>query len=796
MGKLNLKDFNPAALFKADEITMKLSEYYEVIKPNYIYLQVIPDKSIRNYNTTNIAEAISYTYKKLTEKLTIDTKKLAKIIPIPVHATIKQNYHIAYIVDIKKDNVAFYFQVPDSFKTSLIEKISEIWSKATVNEVEGVEAFSSAATCYQLTYKYADGLSLSVDKKSNEPLNSLLSVIDVMKDDDRVTIVYNFLPRSQKGWQTTCDNSIRDYLAGRNVIREKFSWAYVCRSLMEFIFSVLDTTQTVIADFLGAKPQEGQALIEALATLTDTGKNKELINATRKKKNLKALDTQVAVVSYSGDEARKNSNAVSICQNYNVLNGNNELIYKKSSKIPDLNKFKFSGYDTNSISTDEAQNFLQIPAHSLLKHYNIDYIQAEEYQVPTELSQGYFNLGFTTYKGKKYQAYLEDEYNTGSFPLLLLGPQGMGKTTYMSNIAKYAHSRREGVLLLDFIKKCELSDSVCAVIPAADRVVIDLSLEENLQGFGFNEIKVEESMNEYARVKQANLKAQYTINFIDAINYNEPLTINMRTVLSASCNVVFTLGYSSIKDVVNCLTNHKKRYEFIKALTPGLKSYLEDELEDLKVLDEYDKKGENVVGTKSSKIDFLMARISLLKEDFKLKYMYNTPTDNNFDLFKAMEEGKVVIIKMPQDEFPSKMAKNVLVTYWASKIWAATEMRGKLYEKPHRSHLIIDEPFQAPTVLRLLEYNMPQSRKYGLKTILSTQYINQLGDTFSALIGSNATFMLLKNTNEKDFEALKNITEYQYEDLKGIERFDSLNIVSYSGGYASFITKLPPEIKK
>ena len=778
------------------EKSIKLSKYFEVIKPKYVYLKIVPDKSIRNYNTSNIAEAITHIYKSINKKIKIETKRLSNNIPIPVKATLEQNYHVNYIIDITKNDVSFYFYCPCDFKNILIEKINEIWDKATILEIDNIEGFKEDSLCYQLSYKKEDSLSLSVDKKSNEPLNSLLSVINIMKEDDRVSIVYNFIPRSQKGWSNKCELVMKDFLSNKPLVREKLSFEYLTKSTFSFILSILDTTSEVIADFLGANKKNNESLVEALATFLEEDTVKELTPATKKKKKSRVLDNQIAVISHSNDETRKNNNIISVCQSYQVLNGNNELVYKKTKSIPNLNIPVFKNYDINTISTDEAQNFIQIPARSLLKHYNINHIEANQNLVPNELRNGYFDLGNVTYKGETVKAYLEDEYNSGNFPLLLLGPQGMGKTTYMTNITRYANSRKEGALILDFIKKNEMSDSICAAIPKEDRIVLDLSKEQDLQGFGYNEIEIKENMSDYEKVKAANLKAQYTINFIDAINYNEPLTINMRSVLNACCNIVFSLGYTSIKEVVQCLTNHTKRHKYINSLTPSLKELLSDEIEDLKYIDEYDKKGIEVVGTKSSKSEFLMARIGLLKEDFKLKFMYNKSTKNNLNLFKAMEEGKIVIIKMPQSEFPSLMAKNVLVTYWATKMWAVTEMRGSLYEKPNRTHLIIDEPFQAPTVLKLLEYQLPQSRKFGLKTILSTQTLSQLGDTFNILNASNSSYMLLKNTGKKDFELLKQFTDYEYEDLAEIKRFDSLNIITYSGGYASFISKLPEEIKK
>ncbi len=73
---------------------------------------------------------------------------------------------------------------------------------------------------------------------------------------------------------------------------------------------------------------------------------------------------------------------------------------------------------------------------------------------------------------------------------------------------------------------------------------------------------------------------------------------------------------------------------------------MEDEINTLKELDEWSKgnKKDNiepeVVGTNSGKIEHILDRIGMLREDFKLKYMYNKPLKDNINLVKCMEQGK------------------------------------------------------------------------------------------------------------------------------------------------------------
>ncbi len=103
------------------------------------------------------------------------------------------------MIDIQKNNVDFYFIIPERYLGLIREKITETWPKVTMEEVTQVKQFSQQAIKYQLNYSKEDALSLNVDKKTNEPLNSILNVLDIMQEGDRVGIFYNFIPVVQKG---------------------------------------------------------------------------------------------------------------------------------------------------------------------------------------------------------------------------------------------------------------------------------------------------------------------------------------------------------------------------------------------------------------------------------------------------------------------------------------------------------------------------------------------------------------------------------------------------------------------
>lgn len=765
-------------------------KYIEIKHPVYAYLKITPDKGIRNYNSSNIAKAISCMYYNITNMIVKIEKKYI----------IQTQVKCSYMIDIYKNNVSFYFIVPKQYKSLAEEKIRETWKKCTIEEISNIEQFNQTSEIYELSYKKEDALSLKIDKKVNEPLNSILNVMDIMKDDDRVAIFYNFGYYNQSIWKNQYQKTINK-IKEKKPIDKNHGKGYLCKAFLNGLIELLDTMLNILYDFTGGKKNANQlSLLESVADLIGY-QNKPSV-ATNNKKDSIVLSTQIVVASDSKDIVRKSNNANSVCQSFKSIDEDNSLTYKKVKTKFNIEDTKISNVNSNIVSVDECQNFIQIPGRTLLKDFKIDHVKTLENPVPGELQTGTKCLGSVKYKGDSQVAYLENEYNVGNLPLVLIGSQGSGKTTYMSNYCSYCEKANESVVVIDFIKNCELSNDVKQVIPKEKIVEIDLGTEQGIQGLGYNEIQIKDNMSDFEKLKLANLQSQQIMSLVDAISVGDPLSSRMRRFLNSAANIVFVLGYNSVKSVIDCLEKYEKRQMYINNLSDGLKAMLEDELSTLSELDEWSKTTKDnpvseVIGTKSSKIEHILDRMGLLREDFKLKYMYNKSLDNNINLVECMEKGKIVFIKMNENDFPTAMIKNIMVTYWVSKIWLASQIRGGLHEKPTRTNIIIDEIFQATTCMNTLDYILPQSRKFGCKFIFSTQYIKQLDKIFNSLEASGSSYMLLRGCTENDFNHFKTkLNEFEYEDVMDMEEHSSLNLIYYSKGYSSFISKMPKPIKE
>ena len=369
--------------------SIKLSKYFEIKKPTYTYIKILPHSSIRNYNSSNIVKSIALTYKRLDKRIRRENKKII----------FDANFTISYIIDVSKDNASFYFRIPLFYKNVLLEKIKEIWGTATVSEVESIDKLKEPER-YSVSYKKEDGLSISTDSRSNEPLNSLLSVIDIMKDGDRVRISYNFDPCSQNYWKERYDSTMDKFKKMKPLEKNKKSFEYVLKTALGFVLEILDSILEALEAFTGGNQEDQQESIYK-SVMGILGHQNVISNSTKQKKDATVLNTSILVESSSQDATRKNNNALSCCQAYRVLDEDNELIYKKLSEN--------ESPEISTMSTKEAANFIKIPGETLLNEYNIDCIELTESAIPEELRSGVACIGDNVFRGNTTKVYLNND---------------------------------------------------------------------------------------------------------------------------------------------------------------------------------------------------------------------------------------------------------------------------------------------------------------------------------------------------------------------------------------------------
>lgn len=766
--------------------SVPLSKLLEVKKAEYITVQLIPTKSNKNNATSSIATLINSMYVKVNKLITIENKKLI----------IKNTLKASYYIHITKKDVRFYFIIPKVHFIKFKSKFTEVWKNIEIREVDSIPIDPNECTKYQLRYSMNDSLSLSVDKRNNELLSSNMSVLEVLEQNECVGIFYNFIPTSEQEsnyFKITYKEAIERYKNGENLKKSKnvidlgiITLKFLITFLDDLVNSILSTSKINHQLFISTNKIESPSTI-------------------RKAKN-NICKSQVIILSKSDKKEREKQLSLSACNSFDEISEDNKLVSKKINKKINIYSTIINDVTVNMTSEDECNNFIALPGASLLNQYkNIEHKQTRENPVPEELKSGVVNLGEVKYKDNKECAYLSNDKSLQSLPLAIMGGSRSGKSTFSINMCKNIIDAGEGLIVIDFIKNTELAEQIKGITPVDRLIEIDLSNPKHVQSLAYNEIKIKEGMSKDEILKIARMQANYVLQLVNIINNDDKqLAPKMRKYLGAAARVAFCSPGTSMKDILKILQSHIVRHEFIDKLSDELKIDLEDSIIALEELDDYSKVTKDnpiptICGTKDNKIEGIIDRIDLLRENLIIDSMLSKDPKDNVDFVDAMEQGKVILIRMRDIDFDDDISIDILTTFFIQKIWIATKVRGTMHEHPGRCTVLIDEVFQSPTSQKLLTKQFVQSAKFGLKYVLTLHYMDQLSkEAQSALKNSNASYMLISGVDKKAFEALEeefNVHGYCLDDLLNLKQYHSLNLIKSKDGYESFITKLPPKLK-
>lgn len=785
---------------------IKLSDYFKVVKPEYVFLKLTPNNSVRNNNTNRIAKGIAALYKNIWRHIKIEEGRLIKALGkeflFGTRYSFQQPAKVSYFIYIEKQCVGFYFIAPRNALSILKEKIRDSWSNITIEQVDTLPEFSPTATKYQMVYTKEDGLSLATDRRDNDLLRSNLNIVDVLEEGDKVGIFYNFIPVTQFTWRATYKSTLQKIKDGTPTERNKIGLRYWFKTAVAFIGSLSNALSEAVKDVSTREYDMTRMNFTMMEKAIDRMNRNVVSNATYKKGADTILNTQILVLSESKDRLRQHNNARSLAQSFESISEDNSL-YTKSYTLPfNPLAYSLSKVEVNKISSEECQNFISLPGREILEHYNfIEKIDTQETEVPEDLRQGVMCIGENTYRGNKQKAFLSTDKEYQQLTLVLIGPTRAGKSTLIGNLANDALNNGESVIMFDFIENCELSSEVAALFPA-DRVLnIECNDFSALQGLGYNEVGVSDDV--FTQYDNAKKQATQLLTLINSINSEDKsLPPRMERFLVSASLVVFIQG-GSIMDVFNVLTEHRKRAEFIEGVPAIQQDNLAEYIMALEELNEIEaitdkttkQKEERVVGTKFSYISGILDRLQKLKANTFMELMLKRGTENNVNLVDEIQKPQLICIKMPESMFATDTERDVYCTYWMTKLWLSLQLRADLIrdkDKRTKVNLVIDELYQVRHTEEFLTEKLSRLAKFRLKPIISCHYLNQINIIRDELRSANASYMLISGCDKANYNELKDeLYPYQVEDLLNLPRYHSLNLIKNKNGYARFITKLP-----
>ncbi|MBS5858137.1 MAG: hypothetical protein KIC60_06605 [Clostridium sp.] len=732
--------------------SIPIAKYFEIQSQEYVYLKLIPSKSIRNNRTYSILDLVNKMYLNINKLIKIEDNKLI----------IRTQLKASYYIHITKEKINFYFIVPKLFYSKFRVKFKEIWKSVEIKEVNSIPIITGSQ--YQLIYKNKDFLSTSTDMRNNDLLSANLSAVELLQDGEEAGILYNFLPTSEKQcnyFKSTCQKFIREY-KNTNV---KYTSNAISNLIIKILSYSIDFINSTLNFLFDVKQVDKQINFNKLS------------NNTNKKATSDICKTQIILSSKAKTTNREKSIIDTISNSYSVIEDDNKFICKKiKHNIRNLNT-----------SIYECGNFIALPGADIIQQFpQINHNRVYNKDFPKCLATGDILIGNSI---KNMPVYYSTDKEISRLGRVLIGGMGCGKTHYMQNLAKSIIAKGDGLVVLDIIRDCNLAESIKQVTPKDRLIEIDCSNHTQLQGFCYNEL-ICNSSDKYRKLAKCMEKGTQLHILLNTINSDTKLTPRMLRYFYAACTVVFYKNINaSFKEIIEVLIYPDIRKNILERLSESEIKLLSDEIKDLCDLDKVNKNG--TIENYDSKIDGIIDRISMLKTNLYTKLAYNTQGNNNIYFVKALDQNKVIIIKAREEDFTNRNIRDLIATFYLSKVWLAKQIKANT-----RTEIFIDEINLFPTAQIILQDILTECRKYSFIPTISLHFLDQCSKKCkNAILSSGCNFLLLAGADVKCFIELKELFNkegYTETDLLELKRYHALCLIRNEDNvYSAFVVKLP-----
>ena len=796
-------------------------------------LKIIPHSTLDNTNIKDLVKALHnpmryierYNFdcldKLLEEGKSVPVKKLFKRGSIKkllkekedTDLLVLQNTFI-YEIQITKENIEFLLLNRD------LNKVKKIYSKYidkikfNDNIVDYQIPINNDVSVAEMVNREHFMFSLKTTNRSLEPLKYILDLKRNLKEDE-MFIYQVIIEPLNTDWWTTYTKAYKSFKDGK--MPKKFQLK------LKDIFNIFGNITLDLALELLYCFEEiifGTDGVEKIDTTDDDvsvmKREKGLSNSTIRKGTEKGFETAIRGIVYSKSEARREFLLEQFSNCFGCMDLDNNLVMRKIKNTKDnmkriANRELFWNPINDSkfiLGVSELEHFLQLPQVTLQKELGIERLDFAEIKLAKELLEGYIPIGHI-YGGKGI-AYWSKIKDLLCLSKAIVAVKGAGKSKYFENYVYNAYKGGDCIIYFDYIENNQNAWEVAKHIPKNDVITLDLS-----KGFTFDypelDINTIPKDDEYNRnIKRfASDYCMLMEKFINTINTGDaqPLTANMRNILIAACSLTFLAGFTDMYSIYKVLTNYRFRYTVVKKVKE-MKIYHDDDFrfEVMKSLDVMadSKKGSKttntVIGT-NDKADRVLDRFNALLRDSRTEEMLLGIDRNNVNFVNIFEQNKVVLVLMPEDYFTDYELKDIVMTYFLSRMKLAGQKRAALIkdrEKRKVVHIMLDEIHQLDNSTSLMIKNIAEDRKFRTTYVFTCQFLKQFGRLWDAVKGTGCNFMLLAGCEKENFTLLKEEigSNFELNDLIKMPAFHSLNIVrGREKTITTFMSKLPEELK-
>lgn len=773
--------------------------------------KITPDFAVSNSKNEIITNSFSNVYKPPIQRFSLGSLSYTK------------PNRIYFNIVLENNNTTFYLTVPKDYEDLVQGKMSSCWKKSGIDKVEDNSFLKlpiKSTVGGELFLKDYNFKAISTSLSDTSHLNSLFQLLKVMKSEDKIIINVAIEPMARNNWVNVSQEEIKKEREGIPKFDSESLKQYVVQKSLEGATSLIDM-------YLELKLLPVQVLL-GLFGESDSGEDDLRINSSKEresstgrtsvstlKRNSDVAKCKITILSSSSDTTRANIHLLSVAETFKELNDENEFVFKPLNdkwthlRINEVKSHSVAPNNHCILSTREMAKLLQLPPKQTQRDYKIKAIDELEGEISRELFKGDVPIAITKIRGKEHIVYRSNDKSTRCLPYIVVGGQNVGKTTLMKRIAYENYRFGDANLIIDTIEDCKIAKACRELIPDGKRVDIKVSMNntKDIPSFSFNEVSnlITEDMDKFTRLSLASNIAEQVELIIGNVSNDTPLTDAMIRYLYSACLVTFIRPRATLKDVFDVLRIPDERHKAIwYAQASGCFDdesifynlyQLDKEVKVKELQTDENGKEKEVSVTRIVNNDQAIVginnRVTQLEKVPYVKKMLSQRPKNEEDFLKYIEEGKTIVVSVPQHDFQSKRVRDMIGLYYFARVWLAVQSR-KDNENARPCHIFFDEVYTIPSTLKLLEEHVTEFRRHRLGFFTSCHHLGQFGDTLTSFQSAGGNYMLFSSAEKNSFMLLKDsLAPFEYEDLLKLKEHHALILQRGVEGYSCYVGRVP-----
>ncbi|MGL6174906.1 MAG: hypothetical protein ACRC1P_09915 [Cellulosilyticaceae bacterium] len=768
------------------------------------------------------------TYKIKCEKDTTNRENLALVTSMgnlysPIRNRVAVNLkttkyykpsRIYWDILLKQKNVDFYLSTKQDSVDLIMGKAKTVWNRCKFSESADliqIDGESNKCLVGEFVLKTFNYKSLNTDLNNQYPLTNMLTIIKDIRPTEFVRVNVGIEPMSRINWMDIAKEEQDMNKKGKIVnnttnFKEKlFKWGMdgITTGTDLFIEFQLLKLESIFGIFLGDLD-----LVKEKKEPKTTGTRvigDEVVVEGRAKSNYKAnaqaFKTKITIIAKGETSERTRMLLLATASAYNDLADDNELSLnilegKQAEKsLRDIANVSNMGSNKCILSDKEIAKLIQLPQRTLQQELKLNVVEARETDVPKELQGGDIEVGIADTPGntKKVQVTLPNDKDSLCKKNIYISGEGGGKTTQITRLIKAYIKAGMSNFVIDHNENCEMTDEITEKIPKKSYVLYDV-YNSNCS-FNFSEVQklIKPNTPPTEKLEYASMIAKQVIMFVNSITDTETgnLTARMKRYIYSASMLVFTNEKTTIGDVFDVLRDFETRNKYIElALESGLFEEKDDEIKDMIELHKRDNKGKITGETREDLITGVVNRIIEVKSHPRLKAMLNRAYSDEDDLDKYIQNGISIFIKIPQTKFPDANTRDVLASFYFSRLWLCMQIRQNNRDSKI-CHMVIDEVKALPMFTDCIETYITEFRRHRLAMTVTAHNLGQFGKLLTQMLSCGCNFFLLNNVEKNNVLSLKEeIQPFTLEDVQNMPPFHALALIWYQNKYWKGIVKL------